>query len=90
MIERCPGQDLRYLKPDDVYEAACPACGGKVEFFKDDRSRKCPSCGARFRNRRIDLGCAKWCPYASECLDYGPEDEDDDPAPLDDGDHVTG
>ena len=90
MIERCPGQDLRYLKPDDVYEAACPACGGKVEFFKDDRSRKCPSCGARFRNPRIDLGCAKWCPYASECLDYVPQDEGDGPAPLGDASRPNG
>jgi hypothetical protein len=89
MIDRCPGQDLRYLKPDDVYEAACPACGGRVEFFRDDRSRKCPSCGARFRNPGIDLGCAEWCPYASECLDYVPRDEGDDPAPLGDAGRAT-
>ncbi len=89
MMERCPGQDLRYLKPDDVYEAACPACGGKVEFFKDDRSRKCPSCGVRFRNPRIDLGCAKWCAFASECLDYVPQDEDDAPAKVGDAGRTT-
>ncbi len=69
-VERCPGRDTRYLKPDDVYDIACPACGGKVEFFKDDRFRKCLSCGTRFKNPKIDLGCAKWCPYADECVDF--------------------
>ena len=76
MVERCPGQDMRFLKPDDVYDVECPSCGGRVEFFKDDRSRKCPACGTRFRNPKIDLGCAEWCPYASECIDYvGREEE---------------
>ena len=67
---RCPGQDSRYWKPGDVHEAPCPGCGRPVEFFKDDLSRKCPACGTRFRNPRRDLGCAKWCPYASECVDF--------------------
>lgn len=74
MVERCPGQDLRYFRPEDVREVRCPACGRSVEFFKDDRSRKCPSCGARFKNPSLDIGCAKWCPYAKECLDYRPEE----------------
>ena len=75
MAAKCPGQDTRYWKPDDVREVACPRCGGKVEFFKDDRSRKCPHCGARFRNPCIDLGCAEWCPYAAECVDFLRGDE---------------
>ena len=75
MSERCPGQDLRHLKPEDVYEATCPACGSRVEFFRDDRSRKCPGCGARFRNPRLDLRCAEWCRFASECIDYAPGDD---------------
>jgi hypothetical protein len=74
--ERCPGQDLRHFNPDDVYEVPCPSCRARVEFFRDDRSRKCPSCGARFRNPRIDMRCAEWCPYARECLDYDPKEED--------------
>ena len=72
---KCPGQDTRYWRPGDVFEVACTSCGRPVEFFKDDLSRKCPECGARFRNPRIDLGCAEWCPYASECVDYYPEDK---------------
>ena len=74
MVERCPGQDARFLKPDEVHDEACPACGAAVEFFKDDRSRKCPGCGTRFRNPRLDIGCAAWCPYAAECVDFEPEE----------------
>ena len=74
VVERCPGQDMRYFKPGDVYDVACPSCGARVEFFRDDRSRKCSSCGARFRNPRIDMRCAEWCQHAKECLDFSPED----------------
>ena len=78
-MERCPGQDLRYLKPSDVYDVTCPACGAKVEFFKDDRSQKCAECGTRFRNPKRDLGCAKWCPHADECIDF--IENEDTPTP---------
>ena len=70
MAEKCPGQDLRYLKAEDVYEVTCPSCGAKVEFFKNDKSQKCGACGTRFRNPRLDMGCAKWCPHAAECIDF--------------------
>lgn len=70
MKQQCPGQDPRFWKPSDVHIVACPKCGNEVEFFKDDPSRKCPSCGARFKNPHLDLGCAEWCPHAKECLDY--------------------
>jgi len=65
---RCPGQDPQNWKPDDVFEVPCPKCGAKVEFFKDDGTRACPACRHRFRNPRLDLGCAEWCPYADKCL----------------------
>jgi hypothetical protein len=74
-MERCPGQDPRYLKPEDVYEVACPSCGAKVEFFKDDWSQKCGKCGTRFRNPKHDEGCAKWCPYSDECIDRVESDD---------------
>ena len=70
---KCPGQDVRYWKPDAVFEVPCPACGAAVEFFKDDAWRKCHKCGHRFSNPRIDLGCAEWCPYAEQCLGQRPE-----------------
>ena len=41
---RCPGQDMRYWKYDSIFEVKCPHCGEKVEFFKDEASRKCPNC----------------------------------------------
>ena len=65
---RCPGQDRRYWKAEDVFEISCPACGQAVEFFKGDLLRRCPGCGHRFQNPRLDLGCAEWCPQAEECL----------------------
>ena len=65
---RCPGQDLRYLNPEDVYEIRCPHCKKEIEFFKDEPSLRCPSCRRRVQNPKIDLGCAKWCAYAKECL----------------------
>lgn len=71
---RCPGQDARSFDPEGVREYACPRCGRLVEFFPDDRSRKCPGCGARLRNPSLDLGCAEWCRYASECVDFAPSE----------------
>ena len=77
MSQKCPGQDSRFWRPGDIYTIVCPYCGAGVEFFKDDRSRRCTSCGVRFKNPRLDLGCAKWCAYARECVDYrGDEDEE--------------
>ena len=65
---RCPGQDMRHWKPEDIFELRCPHCGGEMEFFKDEPSLPCPSCRKEVRNPKIDLGCAKWCKFARECL----------------------
>ncbi|MCG3181906.1 MAG: hypothetical protein BIFFINMI_04346 [Phycisphaerae bacterium] len=78
---RCPGQNLRFWKPEDIFEVACPACGRAIEFFKDDAFRPC-TCGVRVRNPRKDMGCAEWCKSANECLDVkaadaGTADDDD-------------
>jgi len=64
---KCPGQDTRFWKPDDIFDVVCPACGKPVEFFKDDPSRRCPKCGTLIANPRLDRGCAEWCRYAREC-----------------------
>jgi len=69
---KCPGQDTRYWKPGAIFEAACPACGKHVEFFKDDPKRTCSACGHRFANPRLDLGCVAHCPYAKHCIDDVP------------------
>jgi len=65
---RCPGQDQRFWKPEDIFEVNCPACNGVVEFFKDEPKLKCPKCGQTVVNPKIDLGCAQWCQYAEQCI----------------------
>ena len=65
---RCPGQDQRFWKPQDIFEVDCPKCGRPVEFFKDEPQLKCRRCGHTVMNPKIDLGCAEWCQYAEQCL----------------------
>jgi len=65
---RCPGQDQRFWKPQDIFEVDCPQCGKPVEFFKDEPQLKCRQCGHIVINPKIDLGCAEWCQYAEQCL----------------------
>ncbi len=65
---KCPGQDTQYWKPGAIFDAKCPECGSKVEFFKDDTSRKCGKCGHRFVNPSLDFGCAAYCQHAEQCL----------------------
>jgi hypothetical protein len=64
----CPGQDTRYWKPGDIFEAPCPHCGHSVEFFKDESTRKCRGCHRLVTNPRMDFGCAAYCKYAEQCL----------------------
>jgi len=65
---RCPGQDQRFWKPDDIFEVKCPGCDGTIEFFKDEPKLKCRKCGQLVVNPKIDLGCAEWCQYAQQCM----------------------
>jgi hypothetical protein len=65
---RCPGQDTRYWKPEDIFEVPCAKCGRALEFFKSDLRRRFPHCGAANLNPRNDLSCAAWCKAADECL----------------------
>ncbi len=65
---KCPGQDTRYWKPGDIFDAACPECGGAIEFFKDDAVRTCRGCGRRVANPSMDFGCAAYCKFADQCL----------------------
>ncbi len=67
-MTRCPGQDQRFWKPEDIFEVQCPGCGGTVEFFKDEPKLKCSKCEQMVANPKIDLGCAEWCQYAEQCL----------------------
>lgn len=71
---KCPGQDMKYWKENAIFEVACPKCQAPVEFYKDDTSRKCSSCGHRFVNPKMDFGCASYCQYAEQCLGALPEE----------------
>jgi len=70
---KCPGQDMRFWKPGDIFDTQCPKCGGTVEFFKDEVRRKC-RCGHEIVNPKLDFGCAQWCPYAEQCVGAVPEE----------------
>ncbi len=65
---KCPGQDQRFWKPEDIFDVSCPSCNKPVEFFKDEPKLKCRNCGQSVVNPKIDLGCAEWCQYAEQCL----------------------
>jgi hypothetical protein len=68
MIAKCPGQDTQFWGPDAIYSVECPQCGNPVEFFKDDIRRRCPGCGHMFLNPKLNLGCARWCQFADQCV----------------------
>ena len=70
---KCPGQDMRFWKPGDIFDTQCPKCGSRVEFFKDEVRRKC-RCGHEIVNPKLDFGCAQWCPYAEQCVGAVPEE----------------
>ncbi len=65
---RCPGQDQRFWKPEDIFELKCANCGQPMEFFKDEPKLRCIRCKHVIVNPKIDLGCAEWCQYAEQCV----------------------
>ncbi len=70
-MARCPGQDQRYWKPEDIFDHNCPDCGYEIEFWKDEPQRICKGCGKEVKNPKIDLGCAEWCEFGSICKGTG-------------------
>lgn len=70
---KCPGTDMKFWKPGDIFDINCPKCGKRVEFFKDEVKRKC-RCGHVIVNPKIDFACAEWCPYAEQCVGPIPEE----------------
>lgn len=59
---------MRFWKPEDIFCTRCPHCAAELEFWKDEPFLFCRACGSEIRNPRINLGCAKWCKFAQECL----------------------
>jgi hypothetical protein len=73
VMNKCPGQNLSSLDISKVaYDIACPSCGNKVEFWYDDRKRKCNSCGETIQPSLEALikynNCASACKMARQCL----------------------
>lgn len=68
MPSKCPGQDTRNWKPEDIYELECPSCHKQIEFFKTDAYLICPNCKKPIKNKKMKLGCAEHCPAAPVCL----------------------
>lgn len=65
---KCPGQDTRYWRPGAIFEVECPNCGHRVEFFRDESTRRCKNCGNKLVNPQMDFGCAAYCKFSEQCL----------------------
>lgn len=65
---------MQYWTSEAIFDVKCPKCQQLVEFYKDDTTRKCGSCGHRFVNPNMDFGCATYCQFAEQCLGTLPED----------------
>jgi len=63
----CPGRDRSSWTHDDIFDVTCRGCGEQVEFFKDEKRRLCPSCGACIVNPKQVQSCADWCSSADNC-----------------------
>ncbi len=83
---RCPGNDMRFWKPEDIFFLSCPFCSEQIEFWKDEPARVCPSCNKEVPNPKIDSGCAKWCRFADECRERPTEGSAESPPRPDEGD----
>ena len=81
----CPGQDMRFWKPEDIFTVPCPFCRGEIEFWKDEPVRPCPNCRKEVRNPKLDAGCAQWCGHASECVEPASEAAKEAKEPLPQG-----
>jgi predicted RNA-binding Zn-ribbon protein involved in translation (DUF1610 family) len=64
MINKCPGQDDKNLKSENI---ACSKCGFVLEIFSDEVKVKCPKCGNLVCKERLP-SCIDWCKYAKECI----------------------
>lgn len=63
MFNRCPGQDNRKFKVEDII---CVHCGYAAEIFSDEIKLICPSCRNLICKERLP-DCVDWCKAAREC-----------------------
>ena len=64
MINSCPGQDKRKVRPEPI---TCSSCGYESEIFSDEMKASCPKCRKVFY-REVLPTCLDWCASAKECL----------------------
>jgi len=64
MILRCPGQDDRNIKAQNV---KCPDCGFLLEIFSDETKIRCPECKNLVSKERLP-SCIDWCKFARDCI----------------------
>jgi hypothetical protein len=65
MTQRCPGQDTRNLR---IEQLRCPKCGYQAEIFSDEIKVKCVKCGNLICRQRLP-SCVDWCKFSRECVD---------------------
>lgn len=68
VMSKCPGQDTRYWKFEDIKDVDCPNCGKPLEFLKTDIKLRCPQCQKIVTNPNFNLECAAWCSFAEQCI----------------------
>ena len=68
---KCPGQDDRNIKAEDIH---CPECGFMMEIFSDEIKARCPKCKAVVLRQRLP-SCIEWCKAARECIGETKTDE---------------
>ena len=66
---RCPGQDQRRWRPEDMTYLPCPDCGREVELFPDETKVRCSACG-RAVSRERPKDCLDWCAAAEACAGW--------------------
>jgi len=67
-IDRCPGMNPAFFKPEDIQIHKCIDCGEELEFWKDDVRLTCEKCGKVNYNPDLENTCLSWCKSATECL----------------------
>ena len=64
MDSKCPGQDKRNIK---IEQLTCANCGYQVEIFSDEVKVSCPKCKILVCRERLP-SCADWCKFARQCI----------------------
>lgn len=63
MMQKCPGQDKRNVKQENI---SCNFCGYDIEIFSDELKVRCPRC-KNLICRKILSSCVEWCRSAKDC-----------------------